>query len=859
MAQNDIYSNYMLQKYGTGLQTRADAAGNHAISASLTDSYAQAGQTVPAHLQPVIRELNDITSREVIMAKSSPDARAALGGSGYNPLQVRERVRELETYLYNESADVRNLSVRLENEKAQESVTNMALANELTSRTLDAQVGAAVAGFQLQQAQSLSSLNEEEQAGLARALGAQADEDGITTDEMYEILSSGDPMLMKQSFGTSDRAVIHRMINARIMQQSDTDTKRVEGMAKAITAASATLAGDQTISDVDLRAMMAGELPIPDGQNLYSVAEAMQSRQAMATARYQLLDAERQGVVQGAEYEQILLNAMGPTQLADAFAQIFTGTTAAGPHKPAAVASAIRGAMVNGDYADVAEAATEAMRQSGSDGYVEFTTPTGSTARVAVSNLLQTLLERTQSQVLVNGDKLRASERVRQFAEEQQALDKQVRVMEAVSGQPMSGAVRAQVSAFRGQASQLLNAAAMEPDPTKAAEYQTAANSMMERAREAVAQSVELYGAGPDVVEDVRQGRFSSTKSQKQALISATGFNEAGPRASSPFGQMFADMLREESISGDKYQAWANDDTKGLADLVSPAKVFQLIDKINYQVLAQTALDALMDDPRVSALGPQAVETMRPLFDGSIPEIEKLSPSELLQRTINVAVALDDMAYIQDQQTSRAQGQPPSYQKGAILQTIQDHMLRSDTLRNFYSPNGAPSREMAALMGEVIHLYDPKIATSGATAPSFEDLPQMVMNLSFKSLRNALAGNAFGSRASVRGMVKSDAKRALLMSMGDVDPMSNITEYTTRVNALEIAVLGVYADKLANPDAYRSTIFGRPALSWGMSDLNPGGPGVPGASGPFSIADMDQIRAKLREQGQNPDEILGAQ
>lgn len=868
MAQDDIYTTALLQQHGTGLHTRADEAGNHAMAAGLMDSYAQAGRTVPAHMQPALRELNDLTQREVVLANASPSARVALGGSGYNPAQVRSRVAELEQMLYAESADVRNLGARLDLERQQQQVLQMELANQFTAATQQGRIDDQLATYAMNRQQNLSQLNAAEQSALVQQLSADADANGVTLEAMTEAWQSNDPALMKSIFGTSSRDVAHAMLTNRMAMNDEVNAGRVAEMASTINLRATEIAADMSISDADLQGMIAGDLPMPDGANMFTLSEALGKRAVRIEAQAALLEAEAQGLVKGAEYEQLVLDSQSPHDLAASFAQLFSQSgMAQGPNDPNAVATDMLRAMNEGRVADVAQAISVAMQSIGSDGYVEIPTGSGSTARIQANKLLNAIMEKTQRESARVGQQLLQNQRFQAFSAELAETDKQLRGTAALFGRPLPATAQEALRVRRNEAMRLMELAAAEPDAAKQAELTAAAGDVMQQARKEMAASIRAYGGSPGLVEDIEAGRFVSERNHKEALIGAVGYGDAGPRAASPLGELLNELVRDKKLTPREFQEWAEDGSKGLADLgITPDQVFEVIDGINYQVLANSAMDVLTTDPRFSnllvdqntgQLEPWVESALGPLMDGSLAQTRDLTPGDVLNRVMEVVRVVDEVAKERDLVASRAAGAPPSYQSGAIMQAVQDNMMNSGALVN-YMTNGAgtPSREMGAFMAEILHFYDPNVPVAGEGSVQFEDMAEQVAALSLQRYNNAAAGRQLTSLAGMRTRAKQDASRALLTS-GIRTGEGMTDDWEARQSALEIAVLGVYADKLSDPDAFRSTLFGVPLWSRGMSDFSR--IQVPLAGNGYYIADYDQIRAKLREQGQNPDAILGEQ
>lgn len=859
MARNDDpFMRHLVTKHGTGLASRADASGNHQLSQSLIDSYSQAGRTIPANLQPAIRELNDLTQREVMLAKTTPEARRALGGSGYDPVAVRARYRELENALYEQSADVRNLGERLNLQQKEQQVRSLELANTYTEQLQPNKVRAENAGLLVQAMQSEMGAQDLEKVQQIRQFQQQAEERGVTLNDMYDAWDSRDPALMKDIFGTADQTVAHQMILSRSAMQDEVSQRQTATMAEGVTLSAARLAMNADVSDSDLQMMASGELETPNGESRFAVAKAMEERTGLMQARIALMEAEAQGMTAGQEYKQLVLSDMSPMQMSRALEQMAAGSDDV-------TGEELMSAVMNGRAADVAELASRVMQAQGSDGMIEVQTSTGSKVRVPVNDVVQHMIERTQDRAGQTAMQLVNMQSAQNFIKEQQAVEREIQVTQAIVGFPLPQQITSVVEGYKLQANLLMQAMIVEPDPAKKAQMQTAAAGLMQQARDTVAESAARYGASPLLVEDLKQGRFHAQASHKEALVAAVSFDQASLRTS-PFGNAFADLIRDKDLSPRTLAQWAANPEANLTDLgITPAEIFGVIDNMNFQVLSASVLETVQEDPRFHNMRDVLAENLEPLLERQASDSDKLAPSQVLERVLTIARTMDEVAYMQDVEATRAAGQPPTYQRGALQQAIRDHILQRGVLEQALAPNGAPSREMAALMGEVLHLSRPDVGIHGETSTQFVDMPAAVANLSLQRLANSFAGQSAASLAGVRAVAIKDATRILAQNSGGFAEggLAAATEdYRMRISAVETAVMGVFARKLADPGRYRSRIggqvFGVGLPSIGMSDVV--GTGVPSAGFVNAIATTEEVQAELTRLGYDPNHILrGAQ
>ena len=218
------HSRYMTAKFGSGLASRADAAGNHTLSTTVMDAYAQSGQAVPAELATQIQELNSITQNEAMLSQSSPSARAALAAGSYDPIATRNRAAQLEQQILSSSATARNAGAAAELQINQQRALELQLKNQMTQDTFGAARDANISTLSLQAEQARDQLTTIEDGRSLRTATDFVYQNGATVDDLYAAYSANDPAIMQQVFGTTDRRVAHGVLQAMQIDQS-ADTK----------------------------------------------------------------------------------------------------------------------------------------------------------------------------------------------------------------------------------------------------------------------------------------------------------------------------------------------------------------------------------------------------------------------------------------------------------------------------------------------------------------------------------------------------------------------------------------------------------------------------------------------------------
>lgn len=857
MARDDVFMQHLATKYGTGVASRADQQGGHMLSRQLVDSYSQAGQAVPQQLRGALKELNDLTDREVMLSKTTPSARAALGGAGYNALQVQRRVRELEDFLYAESADARNLGARLDLEHAEQRNRTITLTNDYTEAVMPARIEADIAGFAAQRADSLSQAAAIDASVTGRELLRAADENGVSTQEMQEVLRGGDPGQIKATFGTADRTIATAMYRQRVTNEAEELAVTQTSMATVAATDGAMLAMDDAYTDEDLSAMLNGERPLPDGITQMAVQVAMGQRAESAAAALQMRQLELANRTETDEYKKAAMSRVPPAALASQIIGALSGGA------DTAVISSMMEALNSGRAVDVYATLAELVRSSGSNGRIQITDPDGVTVEVPVQALLEHIADRSAADVALQSDRALNDTVSRSVMETMAETDRYIKRTEAFLGAPLPGGAKQLVDAAYAQSQALIQRAYAEPDAKKKMEYLAAAEEVQEQMRKTLGDALEAKFGNGYQVQDARAGRFASQESFANALVNAVGFSSSGPRTPG-FNQTFGQLLDEKAVNTRDFQQWADKMRRGEATLedigITPREVYGVLDETAFIMLTNTMLDVMAsDDNFQSLISPEDQEQLGALMIGDGPEYKDMSTSERLQRTLTTARLLDEKAAKLEAGRAAAEGRAPAYERGRLLQRMQDQLAQPGYVSAALTGGkGVPSREMLAFMGVALNAVNPQFALYGEGAPAAEDVPDLMAAQIMQRTAAIFAGNSMTNRAGLLTTVRRDSTKVAGASMLDYARMA----YDRRM-VLEGAVLGAAARRASNPEAYRDRLFGLGLPSLGMSETVLGSytstPRPPGAwlQSETELATREEIADELRRMGYDPAEYMG--
>lgn len=839
---SDAFLRSLAYKHGTGMAARADAAGNHAMVAGITDAYSTNGQVVPAHLQDAMRELNEITQQETLLAKTTGSARAALAGTGYDPLAVTRRAGELENYLMTNSSEARTAMERALLQTAQQQVRALEIQNQFQSETFDARRDATIAELNLSRGtdeQALDALNLGKEL---EGLMTHVRNGGHTLEDLYDVWEANDPALATQVFGTGDRLRQHQLLRAVALADDEFASARLNAMTKAANLSATQLASDPSITNDMLMQMAAGEIDLPDGATMLSVAAAVEERQGTEIARQALVAAEAQGIVQGKEYEQLMLAAMAPVEIADVLSQVLGNQV---------TAEQIMEALSSGETTIVATAVMEAAKQGGAQGTIQIKTPTGKTATVTVQAMLDNMVTRLENRELQTAMQLQSSQRFNTYMQELKATQETIRSVEGMIGVPLPAAIGREVENAYQSAQVFMRQAARAPTQEERDAAFSEAQLIMENSREMIVDFAKRNGAPEFIQEDIRQGRFSSDTSFKHAVSRLVGFSDAGLR-NHPLGRQWGALLDSKNLSPQQLEQWAADPNSKISDLgITHAEVTQIVHGSAYSVLAREAITAIQSNPAYERLPQSAQEMIMGLAnpDTGIISQRDLPPQEVLRRVSSVIRVADEIAYAEDNARVLAgQQEFATYERGTLQRNIQEVLDDKGVIQSLFAPGGKLDRSMGALLVTYMSPITGN-APTGEQSVAFEDIASSAAEVVQQQLAFTMLGAANTDISSIKSIAFQEAwEYAGPVSSMLTNPLDKAatSQRTRDISDAKNAVLSIYARKLADPSRYKTKLFGYDLPSSGNF---PGGAGVPAAGLWSQIATSEEISAELRRMG----------
>lgn len=845
----------LAERVGTGIQARADEAGNHVFSSTLVDSYAQAGQVVPTNLQGAIRELNDITRSETLLSQADPTARANLRGAGYDAEARRTRVADLEQFLLDNSAEVRNLRSRLENEMMTEQVRDLEMTNVMNARTLDSRVAATISTNEMAVTTNQQQMTSIERAAAAQKVVTHTMNSGFSTDELYAVWTQNDPTILRSVFGTADRASAHDALMLMTSTMNEGDALRMTGMANAVTIQAHTLASDATITTQELTAYASGTLQLPPGTSMLAIGEALGARAAIEQNRVALQTMGVQTEENAVVLAELATASMSPLE------KISQIATALGMD-PSTVQDAL--------YNDPAAAAILAKRL-GQTPQMQLTTASGTVVTIAPQTLLESITADIENQQAAALTTIATNVNMRRFMEENNETSRIVETTMAMAvGLPSE--TRVGMTLMMQQSNDLFVAAAREQDPVRQAALVTTAQQAAQQARDLAAEAMRRSGAPEYLIQDLAQGRFSSVESVKAAQVSAAGFGSASFRGH-PFGAGFAALLEEKGIRPVDFDSWAADPTASLTDLsrnrlfgesrITDEDIVSIVTAPAGYMMGNIMLDAMMTSIWADSIPTDALAILEPLTNG---EVGAMSPLDYQQRIVHAAALMERMILSEQDAAARSGVAPPGpqYQQGAMLRVMQDALNNNAQLTNFLSgtPNGIPSREMAGLLTEFNRIVL-GVPTHGEGATNFEDIiPATVQALQTTFTQN-LAGQSLVDMGRVSGQVRARAMRYGLSGGGtgvmgmmgtsgrgfDTDAIARSEtpgpQQREARAAVEMAILRIMTRDAVDPDRPANSIIGR------VTTTLSGGPTAQAIEAELQTMGMDPTAVRTAMRARN--------
>ena len=834
----NVFMEYLANKNGTGIAGRADESGSHYLVRSVIDDYATNGEVVPSALQGQLKELNDIVRQEGLLAGAGVAGRTALAGAGYSATGNMARVAELEQSILTQSAAARTAKGRAELQTAQANAQITQLQARMDAETFDARREATVAENYLVASTNRQAAQTVERGNLVKGILSHMDAAGISSDDYAAAYMSNDPTMLRNYFGTTDRVAIADAMSARKLADDTVMQGRVDALTRAQTGQVDTIVNDQGIKTEDLSAMLSGKLAVPEGLSVKTIGMALEERQRLETAAFDYMKASTDQAVTADDLQTKLLATMTDGQLAVPLLQ-----------QLGLKDDEIMSAMQNGGLEKLVTDLAENPAVANSTAMVALSGPDGKAVQIPLVKLRDMLYERVSGRYVGTANAILADQAFKQYETEHREVQRQLAVTKAVVPFALNPEAEAIVSGHMSNALQLYKAAAYSggADPAKRDKLITAAREATTQARDAVAKAAKDGGAPEYVIEDIRQGRFTSDRSWKDAMTKGLFFGEAG-MGDSEWGPWVDNKMRQlveqNGLTADDIEKWASGSSTDLEELGIPAKeISSIFHTIANETMAKAIMDGMAEHVAMDALPPELVTSMRGLIDGSTMRDQKLTSEQTLSRLVAVVRGVDEyMVLRQDQLIASGEMAPDAkrYATGTLQRLIEEKMQSTQPLEaEFLGRGAAGGRSAMALMAYYATSGTGKSAF-GADAPAFDNIPNVAVNRYLGQLKGGMAASTYMSMSHVRGAALSDAAQVGLVADEAIDKQ-----------VIEMAGINLWAKQMANPTYSTTGIGWLDRVLPSMGEANPFGVDIPQPSawGKALIADAAGLRAELTRLG----------
>ena len=834
----NAFLEYLANKNGTGIAAKVNENGNHYLVQSVIDDYATNGEVVPSDVQAQLKELNDIVRQESLLGNASAGARTSLAGAGYSAMGNLNRVNELEQNILTKSAAARTAKSRAELQTAQSLAQINQLEARMKAETFDARREAEVAQNYFSAAQNRANTSIHEKGAATKKVVERMDTMGATADEYSAAYMSNDPATLQNYFGTTDRVAISDAISARRISDNSVMQGQLDAVTRTRTAQVRQLTEDEGVKTEDLAAMLSGKVSIPEGLSTQVISETLAARQKLETAAYDYLKTSADQAVSEDEIQAKLLARIPDGQLA---AMLMQHLGMDGP----AIQEALRSDKFEQMVMDLATNPAVAN----STAMVPVTGPDGRTMQVPLVKLRDILYENVSNNYIGMASAAQANTTFTKFAMEQTEVQRQLDVTKAIMPFGVDKVTEIAVQEHMANAMQLYRSAvyAGVNDPAKGAQLEAAAGEAVKQAKETLVKAAERSGAPEYMLEDIRQGRFTSARSWKDAFVKGLFFGEAGA-GDSAFGPwvdtMMRKMVKDAKITPADIEKWAASDSADIEELgLKKADVMAIFHTVANAAMAESIMGGLAKHVDMTTLPPEMRNAMNGLMDGSIMRDQNLTSEETLKRLVAVVRAVDEYASTRQAEmvaSGKLQAADATYKSGTLQRVIEEQMQAAQPLENMFLQQGAAGgRSIMALMSYYATLGTDKTAFGDMAVP-FDGIPGAAVDRYQRSLRGKMAGTVYGSMAHVRAAALSDAANVGLTPDNEVDRQ-----------VIEMAGMNIWAQQMANPSYSTTGIGWLDAIIPSGGELNPFGVGIPQPSawGKALIMDQNTMAQELTRMG----------
>ena len=722
MAGNDLVQRFLANETGSGLAQQADPNGGNKFGNQLIDSYAQAGEVMPADVQVAVRELNEMTDRESELAGANAGTRAYLSGAGYDALASKRRANELTSFLYEKSAHARNLQQKLENDKATANVRAIEIQNEFNTRTMDDNVAMVGLSRRAQEVEVAKGEMENQNVVQQRGMLDFVNKNSIDLPTMRKALEDGSSNALAAAFGEGANRLgalsvynlMSKAENGFVQQQLDTAAKTVEAEKSKFI--------QENFTKEQAMQMLAGDIPIPEGYSRTAVAAARDELASTSENMAMLQAMQVQGIQNQQQLETTYLGALNTPQLNSLVSQL--SALPADPRNP----------MID------------------KDGFVQLGMPDGSAVKISATSIMDEYAKRGQLSMQKNATMLMDNHAFDVFAKGAQETQRQVQLAVSMSGVTLSPTLQNQIAQGQSQAAQLFQASLREQDPARRAKMQDTANTIINSSMQLVTEQMQKQGVPQYLIDDLQNGKLMSETSFRQALGSAIGFGQGASR--SPLAGAIDTAITSMASGGGWFSSGLSQE--GIRDMMTPgkdgtykpiedsgidiAKLDQAVMQSIVQVQATTVMSAFRSNPDlISVLPVDMQERIADITNPNSKVFANSPPAERVGRLLDILQIADTKA--QNLQAAGLLSQ--EYRPGQFVKTAQAIMQDQSVLTKWLAgPNGVPDRETAAVLALVLERRR-GIPKAGKDALAYDQLVPAMAQESATALWGSMTGRVY--------------------------------------------------------------------------------------------------------------------
>lgn len=830
--KDTIFNRYITAKVGSGLAMRADDTGQHQLSKQVIDGYATAGQAVPADIAASLQELNSITQQEVMLSQAGAGARAALAAGSYDPIATRNRAAELERSIINGSALARNAGAAAELSIKTQQVRALELQNNMTAQTFNETRAANLAQLSLQAAQDRDALQVLEDGKYARAARDHVYKTDATLEDLYKIYQTNDPVLMQQTFGTTDRRIADNVLRTMQIERSADTQARLTGMKDAAKLQAVQLNADGQYTAADIAAMATGAVELPEGISMMAVEEAMREQTTVVEARNALTQAQTQGITDQKQLEQLVVSGMTQGEMM----QTMVGVLQASGMQLTEVD--LLEFATSGDISQVAQALLEAT--GGGAQPIAIQTDTGSVVQISAQSLIETLAQRQEEADIVMEDRVYSQALSSGYAREVEEQTRIIRGVEGLLGAPLTGVAKLQVEGLMAGAQAAYKKAA-RATPEGRALLENEGMRLMSEAREAMVAAAVKSGIPENQLEDIRQGRFTSDETFAGGLLNLLDPSPNDP----PVTKAISEYLKSVGATRAQIEAFAKDpklenlESIGGNWMGGGANLKGIQNAIQGQIINQLTFTAIksLDTDMFKELPDPVRQILAEATDMRNPTIAEMAPAQIYGNFMQALTIADRMM----------QQNVPDYKAGTLKATVQEHVNNTNFVQEMFAPGGKITRSSAVAATLFMNSFG-AVDTSGPNSLAFDQLPTAAARASVDWLNATERGRQYQDLGALESYIQIDTtgllQRAGMTTGGGLAGQFSGDADQSQVKAARAAIgqaiQAVYMQKIVQPSKDATTIAGVTLPSFGANFLGTGRP-IAQMSGGYTASDQDII------------------